>query len=58
MMIEKLLNDKSEVFNSVQALVSLVCESTSERGRQIINEQVGIMMFSILITYNVNWTIK
>ncbi|XP_067943129.1 nesprin-1-like [Watersipora subatra] len=40
MMMEKLLADKSEVFNSIQNLVSLVCESTSEKGKHIICEQV------------------
>ena len=47
-MIEKLLNEKSEMFNSIQALVSLVCESTSERGKHIINEQVGNVFLRLL----------
>ena len=39
-MIEKLLNEKTDTFNSMQALVSLVCESTSDKGKAIIHDKV------------------
>lgn len=65
MMIEKLLNEKSEVFSSIQALVSLVCESTSDRGKALLHQQVSepgnwelsatlYFLYSLYVLYSTN----
>lgn len=40
-MIVKLLSENTDTYQAIQSLVSLVCESTSEKGQSAIREKVS-----------------
>ena len=46
-MIVKLLSENTDTYQAIQSLVSLVCESTSEKGQVAIRDKVCVIIVCI-----------